>query len=169
MAGAYLLLGITGEPTGLKKMHEQTAKTGGTSARTRRRRSQHRTVENLDKRTTAGRRARQLLVQFETELGGNLTDGLRLAVSRAAVMTAIAEDARVRKLGGAKDVSLDDLVRLDRVAAMAVKALGIGVRKRDAAPALTLRSYLNALGDPGGGGGTNSAPVVVPKAVGARS
>jgi hypothetical protein len=63
--------------------------------------------------------------QFETALGGNLSDGLRLAVSRAAVLTAIAEDARVRKLNGACDVNLDDLVRLDRVAAQAVKALGL--------------------------------------------
>jgi hypothetical protein len=118
-------------------MHAQPAeiggKTGGTSARARRRRVQHRTVETLDKRTAASRRAMQLMQQFETELGGGLTDGQKLAVSRAAVMTAIAEDARLRKLGGAKDVSLDDLVRLDRVAALAVRALGIGDRKRESA------------------------------------
>jgi hypothetical protein len=108
-------------------------RTGGVSARALRRRTQHRTVETLDKRTAASRRAMTLMKQFEAELDGNLTDGMRLAVSRAAVMTAIAEDARLRKLAGAKDVSLDDLVRLDRVAALAVKALGIGVRKPEPA------------------------------------
>jgi len=63
--------------------------------------------------------------QFEGELGGHVTEGQKLAISRAAVMTAVAEDARIRKLNGAGDISYDDLVRLDRVAAHAVRALGI--------------------------------------------
>jgi hypothetical protein len=88
-------------------------------------------VDDLDKRSRAGRRAAQLMQQFEAALGGNLTDGQRLAVSRAAVMTAIAEDARMRKLNGATDVTLDDLVRLDRVAALAVRDLGLDRRKRE--------------------------------------
>jgi hypothetical protein len=66
-----------------------------------------------------------LIRQFETELGDNLTEGQRLGVERAAVMTAVAEDARIRKLNGASDISYDDLVRLDRVAAHAVRTLGI--------------------------------------------
>jgi hypothetical protein len=123
-------------------MHVNAAETQPISARTRRHRARHRTVDDLDKRSRAGRRAAQLMRQLEAALGDDITEGQRLAVSRAAVMTAIAEDARVRKLNGATDITLDDLVRLDRVAAHAVRQLGI-----TAAPAKpsgpTLADYLS--------------------------
>jgi hypothetical protein len=106
-------------------MHVDAAETRPISARTRRHRARHRTVRDLDKRSRAGRRAAQLMRQFEAALGGNLTEGQKLACSRAAVMTAIAEDARVRRLNGDTTILLDDLVRLDHTAERAVKALGI--------------------------------------------
>ena len=84
---------------------------------------------------------------FEAELGGkdNLTEGQKLAVSRAAVLTAIAEDARVRKLYGAKDVTLDDLVRCDRVAALAVRTLGIDLKRPEAPKGSSLAEHIAKL------------------------
>ena len=119
-----------------KNMSVNAAQIEVSSARTRRHRARHRTVDDVDKRSRAGRRAAQLMAQFEAAIGGNLTDGQKLAVSRAAIMTAIAEDARVRKLNGSADVNLDDLVRLDRVAALAVRALGIKAAEAPKGPTL---------------------------------
>jgi hypothetical protein len=83
------------------------------------------------------------MAQFEAELGGALTDTQRLAVSRAAVMVAIAEDARIRKLNGATDITFTDLVRLDHVSALAVSALGIG-RQRESDRGPTLADYVKS-------------------------
>jgi hypothetical protein len=85
------------------------------------------------------------MAMFEDALGGkgNLTEGQKLAVGRAAVLTAIAEDARVRKLYGAPDVTLDDLVRLDRTAALAVRSLDIDLRHTEA-PQPSIRDVLAA-------------------------
>lgn len=100
------------------------------------------TLESLDGRTVAARRARELATCFETELGGNVTASQRIAVERAAALVAIAEDARARRLAGEPDVSLEDLVRIDNAAARAVKALGI----KAAAPKVpSIREYIASL------------------------
>jgi hypothetical protein len=93
-------------------------------SRMQRRRSRYRKVDELDLRTRAGRRARELICQFETALGGTITDGQRLAVHRAALLTSLAEDKRARSLAG-EPINLDDLVRIDRLAMQAVRLLGI--------------------------------------------
>jgi hypothetical protein len=93
-------------------------------SRIRRRRSRYRKVDELDLRTRAGRRARELIRVFETALGGAITDGQRLAVHRAALLTSLAEDKRARSLAG-EPINLDDLVRIDRLAMQAVRLLGI--------------------------------------------
>lgn len=105
----------------------------------RRRQARYRKLSDVDGRTRAGRRAKELAQSFEAALGGadSLTDGQRLAIARASVMTAIAEDARLRRLNG-EPTNLDDLVRLDRVAAQAVRALGINPRTPEANPLLAL-------------------------------
>jgi hypothetical protein len=84
-----------------------------------------RTVESLDGRTVAARRARKLADGFQNELGGTSTATQRLAIERAAVLVALAEDAKARRLVGDPTVSLDDVVRIDNAAARAVRALGI--------------------------------------------
>lgn len=93
-------------------------------SRLQRRRGRYRKVVELDLRTRAGRRARELIQQFETALGGTITDGQRLAVHRAALLTSLAEDKRARSLAG-EPINLDDLVRIDRLAMQAVRLLGI--------------------------------------------
>ena len=117
----------------------------------RRRQARYRKLSDVDGRTRSGRRARELAKQFEAALGGadSLTDGQRLAVSRASVMTAIAEDARLRRLSG-EPTNLDDLVRLDRVAAQAVRSLGIVTKREPERESLS--AYLATLPAEGGQG-----------------
>jgi hypothetical protein len=83
------------------------------------------TLDSLDGRTIAARRARELAAAFEAELGDTLSAGQRIAIERAAALVAIAEDAKARRLAGDRGVTLDDIVRVDGAAARAVKALGI--------------------------------------------
>jgi hypothetical protein len=93
--------------------------------RIRRRKARFRSLSDLDIRTHAGRQAKELLTQFTEALGADeLSDGMKLFAGRAAVLCALAEDARMRRLSG-EAVNLDDLVRLDRLAANAVRSLGI--------------------------------------------
>jgi hypothetical protein len=127
----------------MDQTHTNPAETHPIPARTRRHRKRHRLIEDLDKRSRAGRRAAQLIRLFEAALGGTVTDAQRLAVSRAALMTAIAEDARIKRLHGATDISLDDLVRLDRVAAGAVRALDMPAKPGKP----TLSDYLRGIRD----------------------
>src|SRR5262245_6144845 len=98
-------------------------------------------LSHLDRRTRASARARALIAAFESELANSesLSASQRIAVERAAVMVAIAEDTRARRLAGDDRVNLDDLVRCDRAAAAAVRALGI---KPKQSTALSLASYL---------------------------
>src|SRR5262252_8413274 len=91
------------------------------------------TIGDLDGRTKASRRARELAATFEEELGGNLSAAQRLAVERAAALTALAEDARVRHLAGDAGVTLEDVVRVGNASSRAVKALGLA-RKREQKP-----------------------------------
>src|SRR5262249_53038375 len=94
--------------------------------RIRRRKARFQSLSDLDMRTHAGQRAKGLLTQFTEALGaGEVTDGMKLFAGRAAVLCALAEDTRMRRLNGDASVNLDDLVRLDRVAAAAVRSLGI--------------------------------------------
>jgi nucleotide-binding universal stress UspA family protein len=100
------------------------------------------TVADLDGRTRASRRARELATTFAEEIGGSLSSAQRLAVERAAALSALAEDARVRHLAGDTSVSLEDIVRIDNASARAVKALGLGARKREQKPGAALAEYL---------------------------
>jgi hypothetical protein len=83
------------------------------------------TIERLDGRTVAARRARELAKGFEAELGGTITTSQRFAIERAAALVALAEDAKARRLAGDAAITLEDVVRVDNSAARAVKALGI--------------------------------------------
>jgi hypothetical protein len=95
------------------------------AARAARHRNRHHTSDDVSKKSKSGQRALALMRQFEAKLGGDLTEDQRLAVERAAVMTAIAEDARVRRLNGNTSISLEDLVRLDHASERALRLLGM--------------------------------------------
>src|SRR5260221_627362 len=77
-------------------------------------------------RTALGRRLRDIADQLADGLGGwpRLNELQASAVRKAAELTALAEDARARRLNGAADVTLDDVVRLDRLAEQSVRRLG---------------------------------------------
>lgn len=95
----------------------------------------------LDGRTRIARRARKLLVAFAKAVGKYDDLVIAHAVTDAAELCAIAEDARARFMRG-EDVSLDDLVRIERAAALAVKRLNL--KPSDAPKAPDLDSYLES-------------------------
>jgi hypothetical protein len=76
-------------------------------------------LRHLDNRTRASRRARKLAAALEAEIGGDLSEGDKLAVERAAVLATIAQDAEARRLRG-ESVPLDDIVRTSRLARLAL-------------------------------------------------
>jgi hypothetical protein len=73
------------------------------------------TLESLDGRTRASQRAHALMRSFAADLGGKLSAGQRLAIRRAAMLSALAEDATARQLSG-ETVDLDQLVRISNLA-----------------------------------------------------
>jgi hypothetical protein len=102
--------------------------------RVRERQSRYRVAGEIDGRTRAGCRAKELTKQFEAALGDAITDALKIEVHRAAVLTALVEDARLRRvagdiLRGGKSPLPTRSVRLDRVAAAARRNLKIDERR----------------------------------------
>jgi hypothetical protein len=83
-----------------------------------------RTLESLDGRTRAAQRAHSVIRSFEADLGGDLSPVRLLAVRRAAMLTAIAEDAAARQLAGdVEDPSA--MIPLINAARRAVMDLGL--------------------------------------------
>src|SRR5262249_20798707 len=91
----------------------------------------------IDARTAVGRRLKDLADAYAEALGGwpKLNDTQAAAVRRAAEMVALAEQARAEALrnGGIGVNEADQLIRLENLAARAVKALGLD-RKREPEP-----------------------------------
>jgi len=58
------------------------------------------TLDDLDGRTNAARRARQLVADIESDLGGGLTAAQRELVTRSAVLGAYLQSAEVAWLAG---------------------------------------------------------------------
>src|SRR5215475_16071665 len=88
----------------------------------------------IDQRSAVGRRLKDLADAYAEALGGwpKLSDAQAAAVRRAAEMVALAEQARHEALrNGVGDP--DRLVRLENLAARAVKALSLD-RKREPEP-----------------------------------
>src|SRR5262245_37824873 len=105
--------------------------------------------KRLDRRLLTARRAAALARQFRERLGALADDpAVALAVERAAELTALAEAARGRALRGLP-ISLDDVVRTERLAAFAVRQLRLDHHGRRE-PAADLTAYL--AGSDGTGG-----------------
>jgi len=109
---------------------------GTLTRRTYLRHVRHRTIKDIDRRSRGGRRALQLIKQFTAELGGEITEAQRMAVARASIAQALAEDASVRRLNGDESVSLEDVVRLDNAADRARRALTDEAEPSEQAPTL---------------------------------
>jgi hypothetical protein len=82
------------------------------------------TLTKIDKRGRLGKRVRELTAMFASAVGGEQTPMRKLKVEKAAELTALAELARGDFMRDGKG-TLDDIVRLERKADQAVRALGI--------------------------------------------
>jgi hypothetical protein len=87
-------------------------------------RDRRRTLTKIDKRLPLGKRIVELTAMFIAALGEEPTPLHRLKVQKAAELTAMAEKARGDFMRDAQG-TLDDIVRLERKADQAVRALGL--------------------------------------------
>ena len=89
------------------------------------RRSRKRTLTTVDRRTRVWIRIADLTAMLTAALGSvELTPMRRMKIEQAAQLTALAELARGRFMRDGEG-TLDDIVRLERKADSAVRALGI--------------------------------------------
>ena len=80
-----------------------------------------------------GRRATKLASIYRERLGLTADDAdpvLLDAVERAARLTALAEDASARAVRGDPQITLDDVVRLQRVSDLAVRRLHLDKHRK---------------------------------------
>lgn len=90
--------------------------------------------------TAAGRRLADLIRGFMAEMGNPRSPVAQADAIRAAELTVAAEDARAKLLAGDGDANA--VVRIENLAARAVRKLGLVERQRDAAkPKLSLADY----------------------------
>jgi hypothetical protein len=99
----------------------------------------------FDKRTLIGRRAVALAATYRARLGAAAADPVvTAAIDKAAQLTALAEDAAARALRADPKVTLDDVVRLTRLADVSVRRLHLDHRNTTQQPKLS--DYLAARG-----------------------
>jgi hypothetical protein len=104
---------------------------------------------SIDKRFVIGRRYAQLTATFRARVGPDVDQDpvLLAAVEKAARLTALAEDAAARALRADPKVTLDDVVRLTRLADLSVRRLRLD--QRNATPQPSLSDYLRVRGEGG--------------------
>jgi hypothetical protein len=92
----------------------------------------------IDKRLAVGRRYKQLLATFRERLGLDANPDLLLqaAVERAAQLQALSEQASARALRGDPAIAYDDVVRLARLSAHALRHLHLDRRNATQQPSL---------------------------------
>lgn len=112
------------------------------AAKQRARRTNNPNNGGVSKNTAAGRRVADLLRAFLRAMGNPDEVVQQANALRAAELTVAAEAARAKLLAG--DGDADQVVRLEGMAARAVRALGLGKRE-PAGP--TLAEYLASLPD----------------------
>ena len=87
----------------------------------RRKRDRRRTLTRIDRRSRLGKRIDELTILFAGALGGELSPVRKLSIERAAQLSALAEQARGDHM---RNQGTSDIVRLERAAAAALRALG---------------------------------------------
>jgi hypothetical protein len=104
-------------------------------------RRNHRKVKKpFDGRFVLGRRVHKLAATFRQRLGIDEADPdplLLSAIDRAAQLQALAEQAAAGALRADPKVGLDDLVRLQRLADLAVRRLRLDQSRKPTAPTLS--------------------------------
>jgi hypothetical protein len=90
------------------------------------------TLDALDRRTLAARRAHELIEAIEADLGGaaNLSEGTRQLVQRAAVLGTFVESCEARWLGG-QSIELADYLAAVNNQRRVLATIGIERRARD--------------------------------------
>jgi hypothetical protein len=101
------------------------------------------TLDDLDGRTLAARRARMLVEDIESDLGGpkNISAAMRELVVRAAVLGALLQDGEARLLAGEKVDFAQHLAAINSQRRV-LTTLGLDRRTRDVTP--NLGDYLQA-------------------------
>ena len=101
------------------------------------------TLADLDHRTTAARRAHDLIESIHTDLGGvdRLATGEQQIVQRAALIGTMAEDVEARWLAG-QSIDPNILCVLANAQRRLFEALGLERRARNVTP--TLSEYVSA-------------------------
>ena len=97
------------------------------------------TLTKIDKRGRLGRRVAELTGMFLAALGGEPTPLKRMRVEKAAQLSAIAELARGDFMRDGRG-TLDDIVRCERKADQAIRALGLDEKRGERK--LTVPEYL---------------------------
>jgi hypothetical protein len=87
----------------------------------RRKRVRRRSLTKIDQRGRLGKRIAELTALFTGATGGDPSPILKMRIAQAAELTALAEQARGDHMRGG---GTTDIVRLERAAASAVRALG---------------------------------------------
>jgi hypothetical protein len=89
------------------------------------------TIDDIDQRTVAGKRALQLVSAIEQDLGGvdNLSAGTKQLIQRAAVLAAMIESSEAQWLSG-KPVDLNNLLAAIGVQRRVLVTLGLERRAR---------------------------------------
>jgi hypothetical protein len=107
------------------------------------RRSRAKRLTFVNRSTRLGKRIDELRALFESAFpAGELTPLKREQIGEAAQKKALAEGVRGAWMRGEAKCDLDELVRLERAAVAAVKALGIAEEARAKPP--TIADYLAA-------------------------
>jgi hypothetical protein len=109
------------------------------------RRLQLRTLDDLDHRTRAVRRTRELVDTLISDLGGDaaVTVAVRQLVQRAALLGALIEDIEIRWVDG-EPIPLVDYLTAINTQQRVLTALGLKRRPKDVTP--TLDEYLKRRG-----------------------
>lgn len=103
---------------------------------TRAGRERLRTLDQLDRRTAAAQRARRLVAELESDLGGGLSAARRQLAQRAGLLSAMLEDIETRWVSGIV-VNLTEYGSLVDRQRRCLEALGLEHRLRDVTPDLT--------------------------------
>jgi hypothetical protein len=106
-------------------------------------RNHRRELVKIDKRGRLSQRIVELVKLFEAELGPGVTPMQKLRGQQGASLMAIAEQARGRFMRGEGE-TLNDVVRCERAALLALRELGIAVAGATHQPDTGLAEYLEA-------------------------
>lgn len=117
-------------PSVAQAMTQQNTTNGGEKVRLL-------TLDHLDGRTTAARRARALIEELESDMGGadRLSTAERQIVQRAAILGALVEAAEAQALAG-HTVSVQELISMIGAQQRLLMSLGLQRRPRDVTPDL---------------------------------